>query len=192
MHLVGLYIELVTMHGTYNVKKVFLTCWQDPATGLRPEPDEARLRIFVIHYPPIYTYIFQAVSFLQVFPPTLCMHYSSPPCMPHFPPASFTLMLSSVDYLARNVKCLIVNWFMVFSFTSSHILRPVCAVTQIHVFTCSLVSHWQRGCSSGMNNKVNGASILRSNLCLWASSSRDSKDRSTFIFRVMQSQKKTW
>ena len=41
--------------------------------------------------PPIYTWVFQVVSFLQVSPTKSCMHLSSAPYVLHSPPLSLFL-----------------------------------------------------------------------------------------------------
>ena len=73
--------------------------FQLPATSPYPKPDQSTLRSPIplpedpsLYYPSIYTCFFQAVSFIQVFPPKPCMHFSSPPNMLHAPPISFFLV----------------------------------------------------------------------------------------------------
>ena len=46
------------------------------------------------YYPPIYTWVFQAVSFHQISPPKLCIHLSSCPYVLHALPVSFFLIWS--------------------------------------------------------------------------------------------------
>jgi hypothetical protein len=41
------------------------------------------------YYSPIYTWVFQVVSFHQVSPPNFCERLSSPPCAVHVPPIIF-------------------------------------------------------------------------------------------------------
>jgi len=49
-------------------------------------------------YPPIYASIFQAHSSSQGFPPNLCLHFSSPPCVPHVLSASPSTILSLITF----------------------------------------------------------------------------------------------
>jgi len=61
------------MHGTTKIKKKM------PATCPYPVPDESSQCHFLIcsyAYPPIYTQVFQVVSFPQVSLPKPCMHLS--------------------------------------------------------------------------------------------------------------------
>ena len=44
------------------------------------------------YYPPIYTWVSQMVSFLQVSPPKPCIHLSSHPYALHAPPISFSIL----------------------------------------------------------------------------------------------------
>jgi hypothetical protein len=48
----------------------------------------------ILIYPPIYVWVSQVVSFLQVSLPKPCIHLSSPPYMLHAPPISVFLLLS--------------------------------------------------------------------------------------------------
>jgi len=53
--------------------------------------DEFRIMVIKFHFnllPPIYTLLFQAVSFCQVSPPKSCTHFSSTHYMPHAQPTS--------------------------------------------------------------------------------------------------------
>jgi hypothetical protein len=48
-------------------------------------------------------YVFQAISFLQILRSTLCMYFSSSPCVLHRPPTSFSMIWSSSYYLSFDV-----------------------------------------------------------------------------------------
>ena len=55
------------------------------------------------YYPPIYDWVFQVVSFLQVSPPNPCMHLSSLPYVLHALTISFFLVWST-EYLVRSTE----------------------------------------------------------------------------------------
>jgi hypothetical protein len=67
---------------------------QEPATCPCPEPDwssprpHSTSRRSILHYTPIYAWIFQVVSFPQVSPLKPGMHLSSHPYVPHVLPIS--------------------------------------------------------------------------------------------------------
>jgi len=52
-----------------------------------PEPDESIAQLPTLsfqnpfRYDPIYIYVFQVISFLQIFRPKFCINFSSPSCV---------------------------------------------------------------------------------------------------------------
>jgi hypothetical protein len=71
---------------------------QAPATCLYPEPEQSSqclpsqlMKIYFNIIPPVYVSVFQVVSFPQVSPPKLCVHFSCPPYMPPPPPPYHSL-----------------------------------------------------------------------------------------------------
>ena len=79
------------------------------------------LRIILI-VPPIYSMVYQVVSFLQLSLPQLCTHFS-PPHVPHAPPISSSListskhLVSSTNHAVSIVHCSVIS-------TSFLLLRP--------------------------------------------------------------------
>ena len=55
------------------------------------------------YYTPMYTYVFQVISFLQVSPPTPYMHFLSPPHILHVSPISL-FFISSPKYRIQFMK----------------------------------------------------------------------------------------
>jgi len=65
-----------------------------------PYPEPARPHIQLPEDPPqyclpIYAWVFQVVSFLQVSLPKTCLHLSPPPYMLHAPPKLYVLMITN-------------------------------------------------------------------------------------------------
>ena len=60
------------------------------------------LKIHLHYYPPIYAWVSQVVSFLQVSPPKPCLQLFSPPNVLQAPPISFFSIWSPEKYLVRS------------------------------------------------------------------------------------------
>jgi len=78
---------------------------QVPATCPYSEPDRSSPYTHIplseytsSYYSPIYAWVSQVVSFLQVSPPKLCIRLSSPPYALHVPPISFFS-----DFITRTI-----------------------------------------------------------------------------------------
>ena len=77
---------------------------QMPATCPYPEPARSIPHPHIplpedpSYYPPIYVWVSQVVSFLQVSPPKPCRRLSSPPYALHAPPISFISILLPEQY----------------------------------------------------------------------------------------------
>ena len=56
------------------------------------------------YYPPIYAWVFQMVSYLQISPPKHCMHVCSYPYLLHAPPISFFVIRLLEYYLFRSIN----------------------------------------------------------------------------------------
>jgi len=72
--------------------KVHYRVHKSPPLAPYPEPDESSpqppnlfLKDAFEYCPPIYAWVFQVISFCQVFRPKFCMHISSRPCVLHAP-----------------------------------------------------------------------------------------------------------
>jgi hypothetical protein len=70
----------------------FLPSLLEPTAGLYLKADESSPTLSTLipwglfhYYPAIYTQVFRAVSFLQVFRRKFCMHFSFFPCVLHDP-----------------------------------------------------------------------------------------------------------
>jgi hypothetical protein len=71
---------------------------QEPTTCPYPEPAQSSpwppphfLKVHSNTILPIYAWVFQVVSFLQITPPKSCMHLAFPPHMLHVLPISFLI-----------------------------------------------------------------------------------------------------
>jgi len=78
---------------------------QVPVTCPYPEPSRSSpcltshfLQIHLNIIPPIYDWVLQVISFLQVSPPKPCIRLSSPPYALHAPPISLFSILSPAQY----------------------------------------------------------------------------------------------
>ena len=84
---------------------------QQPATSPYPDPNQSSpyfpfplLEDPLYYYSPIYAYVLHVLSFPQVFPPTLFMHFWCLPNVPHAPPISFFLSCPAEQYLVKQYR----------------------------------------------------------------------------------------
>ena len=116
---------------------------QQPATCPYPRPARSSPYPHIplpedpsLYNPPIYGWVFQVVSFLQVSPPKLCIHLSTPPYALHAPPISFFSIWSSEQYWVSSTDH---SHCIVFSVTSS-LLGPNILLNTLFSNTLSLRS----------------------------------------------------